>query len=100
MEINFQTIAPIRTILDEKFAELAIKYSPEVVLNAWNEVAKAGGDDPDSTCYWDPEVTRSEVLAFFDEYFDFVETMIQKRQERNACLLAESARRKLERNHL
>ncbi len=100
MEIHLQTTAPLRAVLDEKFAELALKYSPQVVLNAWNEVATAGGDEADSTCHWHPEITKSEALAFFDEYFDFVETMIQKRQERDLALLAASARRKLERNHL
>lgn len=92
MEIHPEIKSPLRAVLDEKFVALALKYSPQVVLNAWNEVAMAGGDDADSTCNWDLEITRGEALAFFEEYFDFVETMIQKRQERDAALLAASVR--------
>ncbi len=68
------------TVLDEKFAELALKYSPQIVVEAWNEVTMAGGDEAGSNCQAKPEITVSEALGFLNDYFDFVETMIQKRQ--------------------
>lgn len=79
--IHPQVGSPLNVILDEKFAELALKYSPQIVVNAWNEVTMANGDEADSSCKCKPEITVSEALGFLDDYFDFVETMIQKRQE-------------------
>ncbi len=81
MGIDPQVGTSLRFVLDDKFAELALKYSPQIVVSAWNEVTMAGGDEADSTCKWKPEITASEALGLLDEYFDFVETMIQKRQE-------------------
>ncbi len=87
MGLYLEAEAPLREALDKRFIELALKYSPQVVLHAWNEVVMAEGSEVEFWPQGKSAITIEEALRLMDDYVDFVETMIQKRQERDTWLL-------------
>lgn len=66
-----------------KISQLARKYGDELIVKVWKEIKTAGGDEAFfSVCGWKSEMTQVKALEGLDDYYDFLEAMIRKHQEK------------------
>jgi hypothetical protein len=81
LEENDQ-IKILQAAMGQKISQLARKYSIEFVSKAWEEIKTTDGDLAFfSVSGWKREMTLMEALECLDDYCDFIEAMVRKRQE-------------------
>jgi len=72
----------LEAAMEKRISQLARRYSLEAVVEVWEEIKMAGRDHAFfSVCRWKPEMTLIEALEGLDDYCDFLEAMIWKRQK-------------------
>ncbi len=68
--------------LKEKLSQLARKYNPELVLEIWTRILKAGGV---KACLgnggYDQKMTIAQALDCLDDYCKSIESLIRPRQD-------------------
>ena len=78
---NDPQIRILKATMEKKLSQLAKKYGLGAVTKAWAEMAER-----DRTFYsifgWKSEMTLTEALRGLDDYCDFIEATIRKRQEK------------------
>ena len=86
---NNPQMSIFEAVTKRKISELARQYGDELVVKVWKDIKTAGGDEAFfSVCGWKSEMTQLEALEGLDDYWDFVEAIIRKHQERekeNKC---------------
>ena len=64
----------------EKFSQLAREYDSRLVLEVWTQIIKGGGVKKYfRKGEWKPEMTLEQALSLLDEYYNSIESLIQKR---------------------
>ena len=72
----------LEAAMGEKISRLAQKYGVEPVEKAWEEMKKADEERPFYEVFeWKSEMTLIDALEALDDYCDFLEAMIWKRQK-------------------
>jgi len=80
---NDPQIQILQAAMAQKISQLAKKYGLEVVVKVWEEVKMVDRDRAFYSLFgWKSEMTLREALEGLDDYCDFLEAMIWKRQER------------------
>ena len=77
----------------EMFSQLAKKYDPEVVFKIWAQVGHREGS---RICFgnwlWEQKITMEKVMDHLNDYFCWIESLIQDASKNLPCPYKKSAK--------